>query len=537
MSSTFHGIETAKRSLFTQQAALNTTGHNIANANTAGFSRQVVNMTASKPMEAYGMNRSVTPGQLGTGVEFTSITRVRESFLDDQFRNENKSLGNWSIQADTLDKLQTIMNEPSDSGLRTVLDNFWKSWSDLSKDPENVTGRKIVRENAIALTDAFNQTSKQLSDLKNDLTNNIQVKVNEINSTITTIAGLNAEIQRIEGLGDDANDLRDQRDLLTDNLSKIANIQVTNTPQGYNISIGGINLVTGGTFTATSEAALESGFASGDLNSGEVYGMIVSRDKYVADYQNQLDTLANTIANGEVTITIPAGSVIPEGATLNVVTGTGSNQTVTSTTFSGTSRTLSADLTVQVNGLNGLHQLGYLFGSPPATGGDFFTAKPGSSGITATSIQLNPDIAADASKIATSLRTDGTGVNETTVKGNNTLAMLMAQLKDTSFTFTAQGSSASSGSGVTSGTIDEYFRAIIGQLGVQGQEASRQLNNQKALVDQVDGRRQSVSGVSLDEEMSNMIKFQHAYGAAARFMTSYDQILDKLINGTGMVGR
>jgi flagellar hook-associated protein 1 FlgK len=231
MSSTFHGIETAKRSLFTQMAALNTTGQNIANANTPGFSRQVVNMSASIPMEAMAMNRSNTPGQLGTGVEVTSITRVRQSFLDDQFRNENNSLGNWSIQSDTLDKLQSIINEPSDSGLSKVLNNFWSSWSDLSKDPENATGRKIVSENTKALTDALNQTSKQLSDLSNDLTTNIQVKTTEINSTVSTIANLNSEIQRIEGLGDNANDLRDQRDLLTDNLSKIANIQVTNTPQ------------------------------------------------------------------------------------------------------------------------------------------------------------------------------------------------------------------------------------------------------------------------------------------------------------------
>jgi flagellar hook-associated protein 1 FlgK len=521
MSSTFHGIEISKRSLFTQQAALNTTGHNIANANTPGFSRQVVNMAASIPMEALGMSRSNVPGQLGTGVEFSSITRVRESFLDDQFRNENKSLGNWNIQADTLDKLQSIMNEPSDSGLRTVLDNFWKSWSDLSKDPENVTGRKIVRENAIALTDALNQTSKQLSDLSSDLTNNIQVKVNEINSTITTISSLNAEIQRVEGLGDDANDLRDQRDLLTDNLSKIVNVTVTNTPQGYDISVGGLNLVTGGTSNATSVSALTSAFGSGDgtgdLKSGEVFGMMTSRDKYVSDYQNQLDTLANTIANGDIKVTIPAGSMIPEGTVLNGVTYTGAN------------RTLTSDITTTVQGLNGLHKLGYTFDTPAKTGEDFFTSNNGT--ITASSIRLNPNIAADSSLIATSLRTIGTGPSETAVKGNNTLAVLIAQLKDTPYAFT------SSGNGITSGTIDDYLRSIVGQMGVQGQEAARQYANQQALVEQVDSRRQSVSGVSLDEEMSNMIKFQHAYGAAARFMTTYDQILDKLINGTGMVGR
>ena len=146
MRSTFHGLETAKRSLVTQQVALQTTGHNVANANTAGYSRQTVNMVASKPMEAVGMMRSTAPGQLGTGVEFDSITRIREKFLDTQFRNESKTYGSWSIQLDTLEKLETIVNEPSNTGLRSVMDNFWKSWHDLSENPEDITARKLVRE-------------------------------------------------------------------------------------------------------------------------------------------------------------------------------------------------------------------------------------------------------------------------------------------------------------------------------------------------------------------------------------------------------
>ena len=139
MASTFHSIETAKRSLITQTAALNTTGHNVANANTPGYSRQVVNMTAADPIDAVAFYRTTAPGQLGTGVEFNSIMRVRESFLDGQFRNENTSLGGWTIRNSTLEKLETIMNEPSDTGIRTVLNNFWNLWSDLSQDPQDVT--------------------------------------------------------------------------------------------------------------------------------------------------------------------------------------------------------------------------------------------------------------------------------------------------------------------------------------------------------------------------------------------------------------
>lgn len=528
MRSTFHGIETAKRSLFTQQAALNTTGHNIANANTAGYSRQVVNMQAARPIEAIGLMRSGAPGQLGTGVEFSSITRIREKFLDDQFRNENKSLGNWTIQSDTLEKLEKIVNEPSETGLRTVLDNFWKAWSSLSEDPEDLTGRRIVRESAIALADAFNMTSKQLKDLSADLTENIQIKTEQINSILSTVASLNSEIVRLEGLGDNANDLRDQRDLLTDELSKIININVQEMPQGYTITMGGVNLVAGGAATPITADTLTNAFGSGDLNNGEVYGMIVSRDRYVADYIRQLDTLANSIANGEITITIPEGSVLPDNITVNRVNPDGSTTPVTLT---GAARTIGpGGLTVKVNGLNGLHKLGYPLVSPIQAGVDFFKSKSGGP-ITAEDFQLNPDIVNNPSLIATSLRTIVSGGSEEVVKGNNTLALLIAQLKDTKFQF---GASAGS---LTEGTIDDYFRSTVGQLGVQSKEALRMLDNQKALVDQVDSRRQSVSGVSLDEEMANMIKFQHAYAAAARVMTTFDQLLDKVINGMGVVGR
>ncbi|UJF33229.1 flagellar hook-associated protein FlgK [Paenibacillus hexagrammi] len=518
MSSTFMGLETAKRSLFTQTAALNTTGHNIANANTKGYSRQVVNMVASQPMEAPSLTRSNTPGQLGTGVEYTSVTRIRENFLDDQYRNENKKLGSTSIQQDTLSKLEKIFNEPSDTGLQSVLGNFWSSWSDLSKDPENTDARKVVRENAMALTDTFQYVSKSLSDLSNDLTTNINVKVSEINTKTAAIADLNEEIQRIEGLGDDANDLRDQRDQLTDDLSKIASITVQRTDQGYNISLGSTNLVAGKTATETSGAALESAYASGDLSGGEVYGMIVSRDKYVKDYQTELDTIANTIANGPVTVTIPKGSVLPEGTVISGVT------------YSGASRTLTDDLTVQVNGINGLHKLGYtnLNGSL-STAGDFFTSSDGSS-VTASTIQVSEEIRNDVNEISTSMRTSTSGSTESVVVGNNSMALLISQLKDTKFSFTKNGVT-------TTATVNDYYNSDIGQLGVQAEQANRSLQNQQALVDQVESSRQSISGVSLDEEMSNLIKFQHAYSAAARVMTTFDEMLDKVINSMGTVGR
>jgi flagellar hook-associated protein 1 FlgK len=247
--------------------------------------------------------------------------------------------------------------------------------------------------------------------------------------------------------------------------------------------------------------------------------MFRSRDYYLKDYQQQLDTLANSLANGQFTITIPKGSVLPEGTELDGVI------------YTGASRTLSSDLTVTVNGVNGLHRLGYSLQNPPTGGVDFFVASDGGN-ITAATLRLNPVLVDSPDLIATSMRTSGTP--EQVVPGNNTLALLMANLKDTRISFVNPDGSTPL---IASGTVDDFFRSLIGQLGVQSEDAQRQLTNQEALLAQIDGRRQSVSGVSLDEEMSDLIKFQHAYNASARVMTTVDEMLDRIINGMGIVGR
>lgn len=519
MTSTFHSIETAKRSLNTQTAALKTTGHNIANANTQGYSRQIVKMQPSLPMEAYGFLRSTAAGQMGTGVEFKSIERVRQNFLDDQFRNENSSLGNWSIKYDTLQKLEAIMNEPSDTGLRKVLDNFWGAWSDLSQDPQDITNRKIIKETTLALTDAMNQISSQLDTFTSDLNNNISLKVTETNSLLQTVADLNSNISLLERMGDNPNDLRDQRDLAIDKLSRLANVHVTQLTDGYRVTLGGQIAVAGNQVTAVTAEGLKSAYDGGTLTGGEISGMITSRDKLVFDYKNQMNQLADTLANGAVEITLPKGTILPSGTVLNGVTYSDANN----------NRTITENTMVTVNGINGLLQLGYtLSGTTPETGIPLFTSKDGGP-ITAGNITLNPEIQSDPNKISTSMRVGGVGTaNESVIIGNNDMALAMAGLKTAKFNF---GNALS-----TPGTVDDYFSSIVGQLGVQAQEAERQSKNALQLTEQVDMNRQSVSGVSLDEEMTNLIKFQHAYSAASRFMTTFDQLLDKLINGTGRVG-
>ncbi|WP_159885434.1 flagellar hook-associated protein FlgK [Paenibacillus puerhi] len=481
MRSTFTGLELAKRSLFTQQAALTTTGHNIANANTRGFTRQVVNMVAAKPIEAVGMMRSNIPGQMGQSVEFTSITRIREGFLDKQFYNEHKGYGEWTVRQDTLEKLESIINEPSDTGLRQVMDNFWNSWQELSKQPDNLETRAVVKESALALTDAFNSVARKLNDLTSDLNDNIDVKITQVNSTLQQIAALNGEIYRIEGLGNNANDLRDQRDVLLDDLSKVINISVTEDANGYTVMMGNQTLVTGQAPTEFNLNLVNAAYPT-NLASGELFALKESTTKYVDEYKRQLNSLATTI----------------------------------------------------VGSVNTAHQEGYTLKGPAATRGGLFFSAITDPAKAAEQMGVSSTITDDVENIAASKATFSDNGVDKVVRGNNEMALQIAGIKNTKYNFETSGLDKIILNG---GTFDEFLRAVVGQIGVQSQEATRQAANQKILVDQVDSRRQAVSGVSLDEEMANMIKFQHAYNAAARALTTFDEALDKVINSMGVVGR
>lgn len=512
MRSTFTNVEIAKRALLTTQYALQTTGHNVANANTPGYSRQVVNMAAARPIEAPGFTKSTLLGQYGMGVEVTSVVRVRETFLDSQFRNENKYLGEWEVKKDTLEKLEAIFNEPSDTGIRHVIEKFWNAWQNVSNEKGSLEARAALIENTLAMTDAINHAARQINDLEADITQNITIKATEINTYLNQIAKLNDDIRRIEGFGDYANDLRDQRDLLVDKLSRIVNVSVEELPNGYTIRMGETELVVGPDVQdeVTAEM-LQGAYTSGDLNSGEVYGMFYSLEHFVTDYRAQLDSMVKALAEGEFTVTLPAGTKMPDNTVLTEPTA------------------------ITVQGINGLHQIGFTYNHPVTRGEPFFTIRPGFSELTAESITLNPTIASDPRNVASSGRTyiDPLG-EERVVEGNGDIALLIAGVRNVKIGFPeVDGHNPL----LTEGTFDEFYRSIISKLGVEAQEAKRQTDNQVVLVTQVDLRRQSVSGVSLDEEMTNMIRFQHAYNAAARSLTTVDELLDRLINGTGIVGR
>ena len=232
MVSTFHGLEIARRALNTQQAALLTTGHNIANANTPGYTRQRVNMTTTEPYPSVGINRPQIPGQMGTGVKIGDVQRIRDSFIDTQYRTETSKLGYWQARAEQLSQMENIMNEPSETGLANTLDEFWSSLQDLASQPQDNGTRSVVRQNGIALADTFNYISNSLQSVQKNYRNELDIGEQNVNSILRQINQVNKQIGSVEPHGYLPNDLYDERDRLVDELSTMVNVKIEVKPSG-----------------------------------------------------------------------------------------------------------------------------------------------------------------------------------------------------------------------------------------------------------------------------------------------------------------
>lgn len=531
MRSTWHGLETAKRALFANQAALNTTGHNIANASTPGYSRQRANFETTASLEYPGLTRSVEAGQLGTGVVVESIERIREGFLDLQYRNENRTSGEWEIRQDSLDKLQAIMNEPSDTGLSKVLNNFFLSWQTLGRN-KDMPARNTVKQATLDLVESFQRMDAKLVELDKDIGESVGDKVTEFNSLTGQIVDLNKQINQLEVLGDNANDLRDRRDYLTDQLSKIGGISARELPNGtYTISLGTTVIVNGTAPAVQLSYDAATNATNLPVASGEIGGLIASRTEYVNVYRDQLDSLVNGLVNGKIQSTLPNDYTLDSSVTALPYDVRLPNGTVLNAGDAvPAGGVLPKGSQITFNGLNELHSFGFTAKKPTDQAGPLFETSDGSTVFNARNIRLAKAIIDDVQNIASSNATyidPGTG--DTYVKeGNGDAAFMIGEAVTAVIDF--KDGLPPNGAILARGTVADYLRASVGQLGLQAQTAERQVENQDALLRQIDNRRMSVSGVSLDEEMSNMIKFQQSYAAAARVVSTLDTLLDTIIN-------
>jgi flagellar hook-associated protein 1 len=539
MSSTFMGLETARRGMMAQQSALYTTGQNVSNASTPGYSRQRVNFVQTEAYPSIGMNREQIPGQMGTGVKAGSIQRVREGFLDVQFRGENNKLGYWQSQADSLGKMESIMNEPSDSGLANTMDQFWQSLQDLSVDATNSGARSVVRQRGEAVADTFNYLSNSLSSIQKDQKSQINVTVKEANSVLNQLNKINEQIGGVEPNGYLPNDLYDERDRLIDQLSSLVNVKVDYVKTGGNPDpkVEGKAVI-----KLVDDNGSELGTLLSDSNYRELkvnYDGISGTVKTIklGDPGETDETKDTSLDFSQMNSSGKLKGLI-ESYGYEKKDETDPTKTIAAGTYNDMLGELDRLAFTFANEFNKVHEDGF---SPNEISNktsekiDFFSdsgnvtiSQPGF----ASRIQISKDIKDSLDNIATA---EG-GIDPLTnlprdpanaTLGDATNVSALANVINEKLNYKTNEKS----------DFRNYYQNVIGAMGVMSQEATRLTQNSTSLQQAVDEKRQSVSSVSLDEEMTNMIQFQQAYNASARMITMQDELLDKIINGMGTGGR
>lgn len=511
MRSTFAGLNTMVRGLMTGQLQLDTVGHNITNANTEQYSRQRVETVATPSQTIYGSYGTV---QIGTGVDAPAINRLRDVYADRQYWQEQSSTKYYTAQQLNYDKVETIFDESTDSGLQTVLNNFEGIWGTLSgSKASDYSTRVQVREYGKDLATKITSDVEKFQDLIEDNNSSIELKVESVNQLTSSIHFLNKKIVQQEATGGMANDLRDSRDLLVDKLSALINIEVTEKNNGsYSITSNGNTLADGdGSMELATKVSSNSNYGVRDIEivvkktgtsfnptGGELKGL---QDSNIAnkDYIENLGTMTAYLLS-----------------TFNDQHKAGygiDNDETTGTNFFGVNgknySSLAYNQTTKTWEMNGATvDLQDLFSE--FTVNDVFYQSGGTDLI--------------AAKSAKTPSSGGSSNGEDTAGGAN--ATLLKNLI---------GSTSSDKLNNT--TLKAYYIGILGKLGVDASAVDRKMMTQETVMTQIENLRQETMGVNTNEELTNMIKFQQGYSAASRCLTTMDEMLDKLINSTGTVGR
>ena len=603
MSGLFSTFNIAKSGMTVQQRTINVTSHNIANANTAGYSRQRANVETSRPQSITGGT-----GQVGTGAQVSEIERVRDSFLDYQVRGETSILGKYDVRSNFLYEVETIFNEPSETGISSLMGKFFDSFQELSKQPSSSNARTVVAQQSAALADALNHTYTQLEKLQTNSQDLIRAGVTETNSLLNQIDRLNQEIISVKVSGNSPNDLLDKRDSLLDELSYKFNFVVDKKSfDGIDIrpeDIGGMksaNLVTSSPntesarFSYVTSVELDPNDPSGNTHLITYYknGNMQSEDnKQTMNIAGLTKEQAKEITDNRIIWGDSSGQAVkadghpiedgalihaseimmfkPTGGNISGVVSVQKDVQDYMDQLDKLAKTLAFSVNAVHSGMENPINPG---GEPNRDGTPFFVNKSvakydknniltniddtlyGESDISAKNISINQEILEDVMKIKTRTNDDRfeyASMNNIDGDSDGSRALAIAKLRDSilrvqdinetvnsredMFSISKGGASlrnngmeiVNSSSGMK---MDSYFKDIIDRLGVQSQEASRMVTNQEGLLYSLEESRTSVSGVSLDEEMVNLVQFQHAYNASAKVISTIDELLEVVING------
>jgi flagellar hook-associated protein 1 FlgK len=457
--STLSGILNAGRqALIVEQLAMQVIGNNTANVNTEGYSRRRLDLTTSPAVLRSGS------WFLGSGVSVGDLGRVRDTILDQQYRNTKTDLGYWSQLDESLNGVEQVFNEFGGSAVSDHLQDYWNAWQDLANDPENTSSRTNLVNSAQTLAASLRRTHQGLVTKRSELDQQLVREVREVNQITEEIAVLNVEIVNLEASSGEASDLRDRRDLLLDRLSEYVPITSHENDDGaVNVYLGGQILVQVEHAEALSVIALAdddqtlhhvswaSNSQSVNLGMGKLGATLTARDENIPEAIAKLNTFTTSL----------------------------------------------------VSEVNSRHVTGY--GLSGSNGFDFWDATISSAG----DIAVDAAIVADAGLIATSSSAGS--------PGDNSIALLIGQLQSERV---LENGTAS---------LSEFYSNFISDIGSQGSAALERRTTEEATMNLLEERRQSVSGVSMDEEMANLIKVQKSYEAAAKLVTTIDEMMQTVI--------
>lgn len=585
----------SKRGLTVQQSNINTSSHNIANANTVGYSRQRSVIETTRPFGGLSKYDSCSVGQIGTGAQVTAIQRVRDLFLDYQVRNKTTEAGTLNSKYQYLYQTENILNDSSDAGIQNALNEFFNAFQEISKAPEKTSNKDVAISQASALADMINSKYNQLEQKKGDAEKLLKQNVLEINEILDSINGLNKQISGVCAVGMTPNDLMDKRDNFLDELSVKFGINIdrdiretvniTATESG--ISVDEINKLVASNpndkylrfsyisdvkKTADGELELTYNKLGDDKNPVTIK---ITCD--AGQEQNAIDNILKTrvvLSDNEGNITKTDGSAISsvedlEGVLFNSSNGITSGEIAGNQSAQDTIQRTMDDLdklaislaytvnSIQTGTLDGTNGLKYSDGSDAEL---IFITKDATSdeGINAKNISLNSAIKNDSNKLI-----GGENISDISGEKAGTRALAIANLANLRIDYSTfeidgitresffNGGTATDGDTYTGtgiqfkdsainqdlkadkdgSTMKDHYIKITSNLGIEVKSAKENLATVSSELESYEEQRLSVSGVSLDEEMADLITFQHAYQANAKIINTIDQLLDVVING------
>ena len=544
----FSGISVALQSLLTQQQAMDIVGHNVANANTTGYHRQEAVLSAGPTQGPPGYVNSTIMSQIGTGVVLNSIKRYNDSFTDNRFRSETALSSQWTMENNVLKQVESTEAETSTDGLSSKLDAFWASWKAVSTTPEDTSLRANLLETGKAVAGAFNTRFNNLTQIQQDLDNTVVQNVQEINTLATQIAQLNTQVSRYQTPSTQPNDFLDQQANYLDRLAQLTGAKITFEANGQAmVSIGGHMLVQGSTthplittVDTSNNNFRNAQWADGqpfNPTAGEMVGIFDARDNVVKDEKTKLNNLAASVFTSVNALHEKGYGLDDPVPSPTVTVASGSPYPAYPMTTTGSPNPLGRDFFV-VNGNPG-YSSGWNSSGSPTVSGSFVYTPPSMINIAQT---ININSALDnVRNIAVAQDPQVSG------DGRNAEALVLRQTNKTNLMQVNNGYIAgvpATGTPVTalldpvsgnpvSDNLDAYNTQRVTDMGLTIQKSDTMSTQHKNLLDVLTKDRESVNGVSLDEEAANLLKFQRSYQASIRMMTAVDDMLNRVINNMG----